>query len=208
MRFSGAGANLGSVTVAANFYSNNKVLTYTGSTFVATQGTNAAGQPVTVVTITLGSLPATLPNGEALTREHRAGPDGLDAVGRRDRRWGRRLRDDPGHRVGRERPGLLMDAGAGAGMRTRTDERDPGARVLVVEDDADVARPLVLTLREEGYAVTWAASGWQALELLRRVDRGAGRADPAGAARPRPARRGRARRLPAGPAAPASTARS
>ena len=67
MRFSGAGANLGSVTVAANFYSNNKVLTYTGSTFVATQGTNAAGQPVTVVTITLGSLPATLPNGEALT---------------------------------------------------------------------------------------------------------------------------------------------
>ena len=60
-----------------------------------------------------------------------------------------------------------MDAGAGAGMRTRTDERDPGARVLVVEDDADVARPLVLTLREEGYAVTWAASGWQALELLR-----------------------------------------
>ena len=60
-----------------------------------------------------------------------------------------------------------MDAGAGAGMQTRTDERDPGARVLVVEDDADVARPLVLTLREEGYAVTWAASGWQALELLR-----------------------------------------
>jgi DNA-binding response OmpR family regulator len=60
-----------------------------------------------------------------------------------------------------------MDAGAGAGMRTRTDERDVGARVLVVEDDADVARPLVLTLREEGYAVTWAASGWQALELLR-----------------------------------------
>jgi hypothetical protein len=67
LRFSGAGANLGSVTVAANFYSNNKVLTYTGSTFTATQGTNAAGQPVTVLTITLGSIPATLPNGEALT---------------------------------------------------------------------------------------------------------------------------------------------
>jgi DNA-binding response OmpR family regulator len=52
-------------------------------------------------------------------------------------------------------------------MQTKKDERDLPVRLLVVENDADVARPLVLTLREEGYAVTWAASGWQALELLR-----------------------------------------
>ena len=68
-----SGANLGTVAVASNFYSNNKTMTYTGSTLTATQGTNASGQPVTVLTITLGSPPATLPNGEAFTANTSAG---------------------------------------------------------------------------------------------------------------------------------------
>lgn len=40
--------------------------------------------------------------------------------------------------------------------------------VLIVEDEEDIAFPLVRTLEREGYAVTWVDSGRQALENLRR----------------------------------------
>jgi chitinase len=59
------GANLGSVTVASNFYSNNKTLVFNGSTITATQGADANNQPVTVVTVRLGTA-AAIPNGESL----------------------------------------------------------------------------------------------------------------------------------------------
>jgi DNA-binding response OmpR family regulator len=39
-------------------------------------------------------------------------------------------------------------------------------RVLIVEDDEDVARPLVSALKAEGYAVTWVNSGERALAHL------------------------------------------
>lgn len=41
------------------------------------------------------------------------------------------------------------------------------ARVLVVEDEEDIAFPLVRTLEREGYDVTWLDSGRGALEHLR-----------------------------------------
>ncbi len=44
----------------------------------------------------------------------------------------------------------------------------PGmAQVLVVEDEEDIAFPLVRTLEREGYEVTWLDSGRKALEHLR-----------------------------------------
>jgi len=39
-------------------------------------------------------------------------------------------------------------------------------RVLVVEDEEDIAFPLVRTLEHEGYQVTWAQSGAAAIEIL------------------------------------------
>jgi DNA-binding response OmpR family regulator len=41
-----------------------------------------------------------------------------------------------------------------------------GHRVLVVEDEADIAFPLVRTLEREGYEVSWVESGQQALDSL------------------------------------------
>jgi DNA-binding response OmpR family regulator len=41
-----------------------------------------------------------------------------------------------------------------------------GHRVLVVEDEADIAFPLVRTLEREGYDVSWVESGQQALDSL------------------------------------------
>ncbi len=41
------------------------------------------------------------------------------------------------------------------------------ARVLVVEDEEDIAFPLVRTLEREGYAVSWVESGGSALDHLR-----------------------------------------
>ncbi len=42
----------------------------------------------------------------------------------------------------------------------------PMAQVLVVEDEEDIAFPLVRTLEREGYVVTWIESGRKALEHL------------------------------------------
>jgi len=44
--------------------------------------------------------------------------------------------------------------------------RAMGHRVLVVEDEADIAFPLVRTLEREGYDVSWVESGQQALDTL------------------------------------------
>jgi DNA-binding response OmpR family regulator len=44
--------------------------------------------------------------------------------------------------------------------------RAMGHRVLVVEDEADIAFPLVRTLEREGYDVSWVESGQQALDSL------------------------------------------
>ena len=41
-------------------------------------------------------------------------------------------------------------------------------RVLIVEDDEDVARPLVRALEAEGYVVTWVDRGERALAHLYR----------------------------------------
>lgn len=41
-----------------------------------------------------------------------------------------------------------------------------GQRVLVVEDEEDIAFPLVRTLEREGYEVTWVDSGQKALDSL------------------------------------------
>ena len=43
------------MTVASNFAPNNRTVTYTGSTLSASQGTDALGRPVTVLTIRLGN---------------------------------------------------------------------------------------------------------------------------------------------------------
>lgn len=45
--------------------------------------------------------------------------------------------------------------------------REP-ARILIVEDDADLREALSDVLRDEGYAVTSAADGREALDSLRR----------------------------------------
>ena len=74
-------------------------------------------------------------------------------------------------------------------------------RVLVVEDEEDIAFPLVRTLEREGYDVTWLDSGQKALDDLA-ADHGR-RRDP----RPRAARHGRPRGLPQGPRRRATTAR-
>jgi CheY-like chemotaxis protein len=43
-----------------------------------------------------------------------------------------------------------------------------GRRILIVEDDADLREALSEVLRDEGYAVTSAADGQEALDRLRR----------------------------------------
>ena len=45
------------------------------------------------------------------------------------------------------------------------------ARVLVVEDEEDIAFPLVRTLEREGYTVTWVEDGEAALDAARRATR-------------------------------------
>jgi CheY-like chemotaxis protein len=46
-----------------------------------------------------------------------------------------------------------------------------GRRILIVEDDADLREALSDVLRDEGYAVTSAADGQEALDRLRREGR-------------------------------------
>ena len=66
------------------------------------------------------------------------------------------------------------------------------ARVLVVEDEEDIAFPLVRTLEREGYSVQWVENGVDALDQIK--------AEPQhGDPRPRPARHRRPRGLPLGP---------
>ena len=43
-------------------------------------------------------------------------------------------------------------------------------RVLVVEDEEDIAVPLVRTLEREGYDVAWVDSGQKALDALARTE--------------------------------------
>jgi DNA-binding response OmpR family regulator len=45
-----------------------------------------------------------------------------------------------------------------------------GERLLIVEDERAVARGLEYGLRQEGFEVVWAATGWQALDLARSTD--------------------------------------
>jgi DNA-binding response OmpR family regulator len=45
-----------------------------------------------------------------------------------------------------------------------------GERILIVEDERAVARGLEYGLRQEGFQVVWAATGWQALDLARSAD--------------------------------------
>ncbi|MBP7691112.1 MAG: response regulator [Anaerolineales bacterium] len=42
----------------------------------------------------------------------------------------------------------------------------PPAHILIADDDASVRRLIELVLRKDGYRLTMAANGWQALELL------------------------------------------
>ena len=41
-----------------------------------------------------------------------------------------------------------------------------GARVLVVEDERDIAFPLVRTLEREGYEVSWVGTGSDGLDAI------------------------------------------
>lgn len=41
-----------------------------------------------------------------------------------------------------------------------------GARILLVEDEADLAEPIIVGLREEGFHVEWAPSGRKAMQRL------------------------------------------
>ena len=45
-----------------------------------------------------------------------------------------------------------------------------GERILIVEDEAAVARGLEYALRKEGYEVLWADTGQKALEMARQRD--------------------------------------
>ena len=74
-------------------------------------------------------------------------------------------------------------------------------RVLVVEDEEDIAFPLVRTLEREGYDVEWVESGQKALDSS---GDDAGARDP----RPRAARTSTASRSVGEPARPATRARS
>ncbi len=58
-----ANANIGAVSAGGTFFGNNKDLVYTGSTLTASQGSDAQGRPVTVLTITLGT-PASTPTSD------------------------------------------------------------------------------------------------------------------------------------------------
>ena len=62
--------------------------------------------------------------------------------------------------------------------------------MLVVEDERDIAFPLVRTLEREGYDVAWVGNGREVLDVV--AGGPVGRRDP----RPLAARHGRARRLP------------
>jgi DNA-binding response OmpR family regulator len=57
--------------------------------------------------------------------------------------------------------GAPMGEGPGASMLTTMAQR-----VLVVEDEEDIAFPLVRTLEREGYEVTWVDNGQKALDSL------------------------------------------
>ena len=61
---------------------------------------------------------------------------------------------------------------AATGLERRSAEAEPPmlgsmARVLIVEDEEDIAFPLVRTLEREGYEVEWLESGRAALEQMR-----------------------------------------
>jgi CheY-like chemotaxis protein len=62
------------------------------------------------------------------------------------------------------------------GMRAAgvVNTKNPVRRILVVDDNADVADALCHLLEVEGFAATWAASGAEALDLLRRNPAGFG----------------------------------
>lgn len=51
-------------------------------------------------------------------------------------------------------------------MSPRQDDRTPGAHILLVEDEESLAVGLEYNLNEEGYSVSWARDGKQALQLL------------------------------------------
>ena len=68
-------------------------------------------------------------------------------------------------------PPLLLSDDAVLGERRSTAATPPMldamARVLIVEDEEDIAFPLVRTLEREGYDVEWIESGRAALEQMR-----------------------------------------
>lgn len=58
------------------------------------------------------------------------------------------------------RPGVVAQSGQGGGV-------NPAPQIMIVEDEHDVAFLLQWHLRQAGFGVTLATSGWAALELIR-----------------------------------------
>ena len=52
------------------------------------------------------------------------------------------------------------------GSKSRTDERLPGLRIVVVDDSRDTARMMQLLLRFQGHEVKLAFAGREAIELV------------------------------------------
>ena len=52
------------------------------------------------------------------------------------------------------------------GSKSRTDERLPGLRILVVDDSEDTARMMLLLLKHQGHEVKLAFLGRKAIELV------------------------------------------
>src|SRR4051812_15930569 len=92
----------------------------------------------------------------------------------------RRQRRRPGAAPRHQPPAFAADpadpGGSGCGDRTMRSAHERGSvtpmltpmaqRVLVVEDEEDIAFPLVRTLEREGYDVSWVDSGQQALDSM------------------------------------------
>src|SRR4051794_35959213 len=51
------------------------------------------------------------------------------------------------------------------GPKTRSDERHPGMRILVVEDNQDTARMMRVLLKDQGYEVKLAFAGREAVRV-------------------------------------------
>ena len=154
------GINLGQVALGLDYVQATRSVGFNATMSAAT--VSYQGRTVTAVTITLG----TQTGGNWFTDQNTTGGTlRWTAVGDGHRHLRSGLSDD--NCSGNREPCRCRPVSCSAAAETKGATMLPTmARVLVVEDEEDIAFPLVRTLEREGYTVTWVEDGEAALERL------------------------------------------